>query len=69
MDSKCLYDTMIKLSTVSEKSLLIEISENMYLTNIAHAASKYNLGLAYINFSNSYFVGLRFYGQLRSKNK
>ncbi len=48
-DSKCLFDTITKLSTVSEKRVLIDISaireaySNGDLTNVAHVASKYNL--------------------------
>ncbi len=48
-DSKCLFDTITKLSTVSEKRLLIDISaireaySNGDLTNVAHVASEYNL--------------------------
>ncbi len=48
-DSKCLFDTITKLSTVSEKRLLIDIAAireaytNGDLTNVAHVSSKFNL--------------------------
>ena len=48
-DSKCLFDTITKLSTVSEKRLLIDISalRESYacgeLTNVAHVSSENNL--------------------------
>ena len=48
-DSKCLFDTITKLSTVSEKRLLIDIAAiretytNGDLSNVAHVASKHNL--------------------------
>ena len=48
-DSKCLFDTITKLSTVSEKRLLIDIAaiRKNYtsgdLLNVAHVSSSYNL--------------------------
>lgn len=48
-DSKCLFDTITKLSTVSEKRLLIDIAaiREMYtkgeLSNVAHVSSAYNI--------------------------
>ena len=48
-DSKSLFDTITKLSTVSEKRLLIDIAairetyRNGELSNVAHVASEYNL--------------------------
>ncbi len=48
-DSKCLFDTITKLSTVSDKRLLINISgiRESYtaseITNVAHVSSKHNL--------------------------
>lgn len=48
-DSKCIFDTITKLSTISEKRLLIDVASiresytNGDLTNIAHVASENNL--------------------------
>ena len=48
-DSKCLFDTITKLSTVAEKRLLIDIAtiRESYstgdLTNVAHILSKFNI--------------------------
>ncbi len=52
-DSKCLFDSITKLSTVSEKRLLIDIAairENYFngdLTNVADVASRYSLANAF----------------------
>ena len=48
-DSKCLFDTITKLSTVSEKRLLIDIAAiretytNGDLSNVAHVGSSHNI--------------------------
>ena len=48
-DSKCLFDTINKLTTVAEKRLLIDIASiresysNGDLSNVAHASSAHNL--------------------------
>lgn len=48
-DSKCLFDTITKLSTVSKKLLIIDKSDitetytNGDLANVAHVASAYNI--------------------------
>ena len=48
-DSKCLFDTIIKLISVSEKRLLVDIAaikENHTsgdLSNVAHVASNYKI--------------------------
>ncbi len=48
-DSKCLFDTIAKLSTLSEKRLLIDLAatreayKNGDLSNFAQVASKFNL--------------------------
>ncbi len=51
--SKCLFDSITELSTVSEKPLLINISAirksyiNGAISNVAHVCSKYNLANVY----------------------
>ena len=48
-DSKCVFDTIANLSTVTEKRLLIDISvigesyNTGELSNVAYVASKFNL--------------------------
>ena len=48
-DSKCIFDTITKLSSVSEKRLLIDIASiredysTGVLTNVAHVSSQFNL--------------------------
>ncbi len=52
-DSKCPFDAVTKLSTVSEKRLLIDISAirdsytNSELSNVAHVCSKFNLAYVF----------------------
>ncbi len=48
-DSKCLFDTITKLTSISEKRLLIDVAaiREMYtsgdLSNVAHISSRHNL--------------------------
>ena len=48
-DSKCLFDTITKMTTVAEKRLLIDIAciresySNGDLSNVAHLSSAHNL--------------------------
>ena len=55
-DSKCLFDTITKLSSVSEKRLLIDIAairetySNGDLSNVAHVASAHNLANVFTKF-------------------
>ena len=59
-DSKCLFDTITKLSTVSEKRLLIDITAirenytNGNLPNVAHVASAHNIANVFMKSKADY---------------